>query len=297
MQYPVFRRQGWPIGSGMVESANKNVVEVRLKGTGMHWERNNVNPMLTLRNAVCNDRWREMWHKELNKNRKLQALQRSARAEQRPQAFLASGKSSCLSSPPQSAPVSEQISSPAPCQSVSEAEAPPVPPSPPVPTATQPSSSRHSSRRKRQTARNRVKYSPQKSSEVNTDVCRCGAPLVRYKGHRTKQYCSDRCRMRSHRSRQAKHPSRLSLPHRLKQEALQVLQHKRVHRPGQPFVKVSVDTCPCGTPLARFRGHRPKEYCSDRCRQRAFRWRQAENISRKKLPGGTLTDPVAQSGP
>jgi hypothetical protein len=76
-----------------------------------------------------------------------------------------------------------------------------------------------------------------------------------------------------------------------------VLQHKRVHRPGQPFVKVSVDTCPCGTPLARFRGHRPKEYCSDRCRQRAFRWRQAENISRKKLPGCTLTDPVAQSGP
>ncbi|HEY6411332.1 MAG TPA: hypothetical protein VIY29_28055, partial [Ktedonobacteraceae bacterium] len=48
MQYPAFRRDGWPIGSGMVESANKNVVEARLKGTGMHWERKNVNPMLTL---------------------------------------------------------------------------------------------------------------------------------------------------------------------------------------------------------------------------------------------------------
>lgn len=35
MQYPQFQRDGWPIGSGMVESANKNVVEARLKGAGM----------------------------------------------------------------------------------------------------------------------------------------------------------------------------------------------------------------------------------------------------------------------
>jgi hypothetical protein len=52
MQYPQFRSNSWPIGSGMVESANKNVVETRLKGAGMHWERKNVNPMLALRNAV-----------------------------------------------------------------------------------------------------------------------------------------------------------------------------------------------------------------------------------------------------
>ena len=37
MQYPQFRRDGWPIGSGMVESANKNVVEARLKGSGMRF--------------------------------------------------------------------------------------------------------------------------------------------------------------------------------------------------------------------------------------------------------------------
>jgi hypothetical protein len=34
MQYPQFRRDRWPIGSGMVESANKNVVEVRRVGNG-----------------------------------------------------------------------------------------------------------------------------------------------------------------------------------------------------------------------------------------------------------------------
>jgi hypothetical protein len=27
----------------------------------MHWERDNVNPMLVLRNAVCNRRWHQTW--------------------------------------------------------------------------------------------------------------------------------------------------------------------------------------------------------------------------------------------
>ena len=61
MRYPVFQAQGWPIGSGVVESANKLVVESRLKGGGMHWARPNVNPMLGLRNMVCSDRWAEEW--------------------------------------------------------------------------------------------------------------------------------------------------------------------------------------------------------------------------------------------
>jgi hypothetical protein len=61
MQYPTYQQAGWPIGSGSVESANKVVVEARLKGAGMRWERHNVNPMLALRNAVCNRRWNETW--------------------------------------------------------------------------------------------------------------------------------------------------------------------------------------------------------------------------------------------
>jgi hypothetical protein len=35
MQYPTYQEAGWPIGSGSVESANKLVVEARLKGVGM----------------------------------------------------------------------------------------------------------------------------------------------------------------------------------------------------------------------------------------------------------------------
>ena len=57
MQYPLCLEQGWPIGSGAVESANKLVVEARLKGAGMHWAPANVNPMLALRNAMCSGRW------------------------------------------------------------------------------------------------------------------------------------------------------------------------------------------------------------------------------------------------
>ncbi len=61
MDYPRFQAAGWPIGSGMVESGNKVVVEARLKGAGMHWAREQVNPMLALRTIVCSDRWQEQW--------------------------------------------------------------------------------------------------------------------------------------------------------------------------------------------------------------------------------------------
>jgi hypothetical protein len=61
LHYPQFQAQGWPIGSGMVESGNKLVVEARLKGAGMHWRRENVNPMLGLRNVICSDRWSQEW--------------------------------------------------------------------------------------------------------------------------------------------------------------------------------------------------------------------------------------------
>jgi len=61
IRYAAFRAAGYPIGSGSVESANKLVVEARLKGAGMHWAPAHVNPMLALRNVVCNDRWEEAW--------------------------------------------------------------------------------------------------------------------------------------------------------------------------------------------------------------------------------------------
>jgi hypothetical protein len=61
LQYPSFRAAGYPIGSGLVEGANKVVVEDRLKGSGMHWAPASVDPMLALRTVVCADRWDEAW--------------------------------------------------------------------------------------------------------------------------------------------------------------------------------------------------------------------------------------------
>ena len=61
IQYPNFQAQGWPIGSGIVESANKLVVEARLKGSGMHWLEKHVNPMLALRTMICSKRWKQEW--------------------------------------------------------------------------------------------------------------------------------------------------------------------------------------------------------------------------------------------
>jgi hypothetical protein len=90
MQYPRYRDAGWPIGSGMVESANKLVMQTRLKGPGMHWAGSHVNPMLALRNAVCNDRWSEAWAQtssacldQLRQERVSQAQDRQQQATQR----------------------------------------------------------------------------------------------------------------------------------------------------------------------------------------------------------------------
>lgn len=70
MCYPVLQAQGWPIGSGAVESGNKLTVEARLKGGGMHWARPHVNPMLGLRNIVCSDRWGGEWPRIAQRLRK-----------------------------------------------------------------------------------------------------------------------------------------------------------------------------------------------------------------------------------
>ena len=78
MQYPQFLAQGWPIGSGIVESGNKLVVEVRLKGSGMHWAEEHVNPMLAIRNVICSDRWKEEWPK-IEAGLRLQARERRTR--------------------------------------------------------------------------------------------------------------------------------------------------------------------------------------------------------------------------
>lgn len=61
IDYAHFRERGLPIGSGSVESSHKIVVHSRLKQAGMRWAQQHVDPMLALRNLICNDRWSQGW--------------------------------------------------------------------------------------------------------------------------------------------------------------------------------------------------------------------------------------------
>jgi hypothetical protein len=61
LAYDRFIAAGWPIGSGVVESANKLVVEARLKGAGMHWQREHADAVVGLRALDASARWDTAW--------------------------------------------------------------------------------------------------------------------------------------------------------------------------------------------------------------------------------------------
>ncbi len=61
MCYPDFVAMGLPIGSGNVESAAKNIVQARLKRSGMRWSRNGGQHVLDLRTYLKSGRWGHMW--------------------------------------------------------------------------------------------------------------------------------------------------------------------------------------------------------------------------------------------
>ena len=125
MQYPTFQSLGWPIASGMTESANKLVVEARLKGAGMHWTRENVNPMLALRNIVCSDRWSQEW---LRIAQQLRLEARLRRKQMREKRRLAKAPI-----PTQSVPIQPAVLNPPPLPSKpSPSQDPPVPTVPPL---------------------------------------------------------------------------------------------------------------------------------------------------------------------
>jgi hypothetical protein len=82
LHYPAYQAAGWPLGSGIVESANKLLVEDRLKGSGMHWAPEHVNPLLALRNIVFNNRWDEAWP-QIARGLRAKALQHRFEGQQK----------------------------------------------------------------------------------------------------------------------------------------------------------------------------------------------------------------------
>ena len=62
MNYPAYRKRGWPIGSGMTEAGVKQFNK-RVKGTEQFWNDEGVEPILALRSLWLSDddRWDHYW--------------------------------------------------------------------------------------------------------------------------------------------------------------------------------------------------------------------------------------------
>jgi hypothetical protein len=74
LAYGQFRRQGLPLGSGAIESAIRRVINLRLKGPGLMWLKENAEGALVLRAAAVTERWEETlaWARaEMSKDRQL----------------------------------------------------------------------------------------------------------------------------------------------------------------------------------------------------------------------------------
>jgi len=63
MQYQTFKEAGLPIGSGIIESAVRRIVNMRLKAPGKFWDYDHAEQMLLLRSYLKSGRWHSllMW--------------------------------------------------------------------------------------------------------------------------------------------------------------------------------------------------------------------------------------------
>ncbi|MCP4629555.1 MAG: hypothetical protein GY850_39535 [bacterium] len=61
VSYEQFKDQGYPIGSGEIESAHKSIPQKRLKLPGATWHPDSINPMLALRLVKANEWWDDFW--------------------------------------------------------------------------------------------------------------------------------------------------------------------------------------------------------------------------------------------
>lgn len=62
MEYKRFRDSGWPIGSGPVEGACKNIVKKRMCQSGQRWSLRGGQAILSLRAILKSNRWSIFWN-------------------------------------------------------------------------------------------------------------------------------------------------------------------------------------------------------------------------------------------
>lgn len=61
MRYGTYRRRGYFIGSGAIESAGKQLAAARIKGPGMRWNVKDLNALLALRCVFLERSWQAYW--------------------------------------------------------------------------------------------------------------------------------------------------------------------------------------------------------------------------------------------
>ena len=61
MRYADFRKQGFFVGSGVIEAACKSIIGARLKQSGMEWTVRGANAIIALRCAMLSDRFEDFW--------------------------------------------------------------------------------------------------------------------------------------------------------------------------------------------------------------------------------------------
>jgi hypothetical protein len=68
IDYAVYKELGLPLGSGMVESACKWLIQQRFKGVGMRWSEDGFKHLLHLRFAWVNGRFEAVFSLTLSPN-------------------------------------------------------------------------------------------------------------------------------------------------------------------------------------------------------------------------------------
>ncbi len=61
MRYDKFRREGFFVGSGVLEAGCRSVIGQRLKQSGMHWTVKGANSIIALRCCYFSNRWEDFW--------------------------------------------------------------------------------------------------------------------------------------------------------------------------------------------------------------------------------------------
>lgn len=60
MLYGTFKKRGWLVGSGLVESAHRTVIQKRLKQSGQRWTILGAQQILNLRVEYKNENWQQV---------------------------------------------------------------------------------------------------------------------------------------------------------------------------------------------------------------------------------------------